>query len=30
MNCIDWKKATRELLMDYTSTEINGTTYYYL
>jgi hypothetical protein len=28
-NCIDWKKAARELKTDYTSTEIDGTTYYY-
>lgn len=29
MNCIDWKRAARELLIDYTSIEIDGTTYYY-
>lgn len=28
-NCIDWGQAARELQMDYTSTEIDGITYYY-
>lgn len=28
-NCIDWERAAHELLMDYTSTEIDGVTYYY-
>ena len=27
--CIDWDQAARELRMDYTSTEFNGTTYWY-
>lgn len=29
-NCIDWERAARELQMDYTSTEIDGVTYWYL
>lgn len=28
-NCIDWERATEEFLMDYTSTEFDGVTYYY-
>lgn len=28
-NCIDWERAARELLMDYTSTEFDGITYHY-
>lgn len=28
-NCIDWKQAADELLIDYTSTEFNGITFYY-
>jgi hypothetical protein len=28
--CIDWEWAAGELKMDYTSAELNGTTYYYL
>lgn len=28
-NCIDWEQAADELLMDYTSCEIGGETYYY-
>lgn len=28
-NCIDWEQAARELRYDYTSTEINGVTYFY-
>lgn len=28
-NCIDWERATEEFLMDYTSTEFEGVTYYY-
>lgn len=28
-NCIDWKQAARELQYDYTSTEIDGVTYFY-
>jgi hypothetical protein len=27
--CIDWKQAADELLIDYTSTEFDGVTYYY-
>ena len=27
--CIDWERAARELRMDYTSTEIDGNTYWY-
>lgn len=27
--CIDWEQAARELQMDYTSTEIDGVTYWY-
>ena len=27
--CIDWERAARELKMDYTSVEVNGTTYYF-
>jgi len=27
--CIDWDQAARELRMDYSSTEFNGTTYWY-
>lgn len=27
--CIDWEKAARELQVDYTSTEIDGGTYWY-
>lgn len=27
--CIDWDKATEEFKMDYTMTEIGGTTYYF-
>lgn len=26
--CIDWERAARELKMDYTSVQVNGTTYY--
>ena len=29
LNCIDWERAARELQMDYTSVEHDGTTYYY-
>lgn len=29
LTCIDWKQAARELQMDYTSTEIDGVTYWY-
>jgi hypothetical protein len=28
-NCIDWDQATRELQMDYSSTEIGGITYWW-
>lgn len=28
--CIDWDEAARELQMDYTSVDWEGTTYYYL
>jgi hypothetical protein len=28
-NCIDWKQAARELQYDYTSTQIDGVTYFY-
>lgn len=28
-NCIDWEQAARELKYDYTSTEIDGVTYYF-
>lgn len=28
-SCIDWDQAARELRMDYTSTEIDGVTYWY-
>jgi hypothetical protein len=28
-NCIDWDQAVRELQMDYTSTTIDGMTYFY-
>jgi hypothetical protein len=28
-NCIDWEQAARELRMDYTSTQIDGVTYFY-
>lgn len=28
-NCIDWEQAARELKYDYTSTDINGVTYYF-
>jgi hypothetical protein len=27
--CIDWEQAAEELQMDYTSTEVDGVTYYY-
>jgi antirestriction protein len=27
--CIDWERAARELKMDYTSVQVNGTTYYF-
>jgi len=27
--CIDWDQAARELQMDYSATEFNGTTYWY-
>lgn len=27
--CIDWERATNEFLMDYSSVEIDGETYYY-
>ena len=27
--CIDWEHATREFLMDYTTVDIDGQTYYY-
>jgi antirestriction protein len=30
VTCIDWEQAARELKMDYTSAELNGTTYHYL
>jgi hypothetical protein len=29
MTCIDWDMAARDLKMDYTSVEINGSTYWY-
>jgi hypothetical protein len=29
LTCIDWERAARELRMDYTSTEIDGVTYWY-
>jgi hypothetical protein len=28
-NCIDWKQAARELQYDYTSTQIDGVTYFF-
>lgn len=28
-NCIDWERAARELQSDYSSVEIDGTTYWY-
>lgn len=28
-NCIDWEQAARELRMDYSSTELDGVTYWY-
>jgi len=28
-NCIDWEQAARELRMDYTSTQIDGVTYFF-
>lgn len=28
-NCIDWEQAARELQYDYTSTDIDGVTYYF-
>jgi hypothetical protein len=27
--CIDWERAARELKMDYTSVQVNSTTYYF-
>lgn len=29
LNCIDWEMAARDLKMDYSSVEINGSTYWY-
>lgn len=29
LTCIDWERAARELRVDYTSTEIDGVTYWY-
>jgi hypothetical protein len=29
LTCIDWERAARELRMDYTSTEIDGATYWF-
>jgi len=29
LTCIDWERAARELQMDYTSTEIDGRTYWF-
>lgn len=29
LTCVDWERAARELRMDYTSTEIDGVTYWY-
>ena len=28
-NCVDWEKAAAQLQQDYTTTEINGVTYWY-